>query len=121
MLTVPYPSWYDNSMPRTRAIMSDSELYDKVFSGLKVAEREIVEGIQEKEAVEQWKHAIGAYLYAQSVNLLRDMMSAHMRDAAEWNPLSIVLSPYRLVDVDELRLFIPESVDDDSTAPKKKA
>ncbi|DAZ92333.1 TPA_asm: hypothetical protein [Microviridae sp.] len=105
-------------MPRTRAIMSDSELYDKIFSGLKVHEREIVEGIQEKEAVEQWKHAVGAYLYAQGVNLLRDMMSAHMRGSTDWNPLSVVLSPYRLVDVDELKLFIPESLDD-SSAKKK--
>jgi len=86
--------------------MSDSELYDKCFSGLKVAEREIVEGIQEKEAVEQWKHAVGAYLYAQSVNLLREMMGAHLRDGG--GVLTTVLSPYRLVDVEELRLFVPE-------------
>jgi len=102
--------------------MSDSELYDKAFVGLKVAEREIVEGVAEKCGVSSalWKTILGNWLSHQVTIELRVLIGQYLKDDPEYNPLRNMLTPYgRTIDVEDLVLFVDQELAQDDTAAVK--
>jgi len=105
--------------------MSDSELYDKAFGGLKVAEREIVEGVQEQCGVTGavWKTILGQWLSHQVTIELRVIVGQYLKNDAEYNPLRNMLTPYeRTIDVEDLCLFVDDGAlaQSDTAAAKGK-